>query len=189
MSRIKNKWVYYIDYYLDDKSFCEKSLTTEQQKILLSINSKGTELEKYVASWCLENHTALKKEYNNEETHLVTYEELLLKPIKLVNYFSEKFELECKDRMLEQVGIPSKTVRFSDDTTKELFSQKDEERRFKLLYKWKQELTKREEEAIQEILDIMDVKLYRVNEHVPVHPIITNFESLKKIEISYMKRN
>ena len=52
--------------------------------------------------------------------------------------------------------------------------------------KWKQELTKHDEEKIQKILYIMDIDLYRINELIPMRPMITSFKELKSEEISLM---
>ncbi|MCF8011590.1 MAG: sulfotransferase [Clostridiales bacterium] len=168
LSRAKNNWDYYIDLYVQNKAFCDINLNDDLIDVIENIKKNGTILQKFIVSWCLENLSIVKKIKNKELSDnfiLLTYEELVMNPYKVIDMLSEKLNLEKKKRMYKKIQTPSSTTHFSSTKTKKVMKHKYD--RDYLIRKWKDEINNEEEKEIFKILKKFNIDIYKYNQLMP----------------------
>jgi len=124
LSRIRNGWKHYIDFYMASDYFRKligKNLTEFVEKNI----TKCSILEKFVISWCFENFVLLKKlnsknNFNNNFI-LLTYEQMVVEPDKVIRILSSKLELYNLKDMYKKIFIPSRGIRYSTKEIKKKF--------------------------------------------------------------------
>ncbi|MFW6390008.1 MAG: sulfotransferase domain-containing protein, partial [Halanaerobiales bacterium] len=150
-------------YFLNSKFFCKNHLTTEQKKYLENKVQDCSLLEKFIISWCLENLSLIKKVQNQNNNFIfLTYEDLLINSNKILNFLSDNLNLPDIDKMKEQLKIPSSTVRYSENKTKNNFENHSYNKNY-LLSKWKQKVDNKMEKRIFDILKQLNINIYREN--------------------------
>ncbi|MFW5735799.1 MAG: hypothetical protein ACOCXB_00420, partial [Halanaerobium sp.] len=122
-------------------------------------------LEKFVISWALENFSMIQRAQSkklNENIIFVTYENLLINPEKIINYLSKKLDLSAPETMLKKIKVPSSTVNYSDDQTKNKFAANNYDPQY-LLKKWKKEVRPDTEKEIFNILKKLNINIYQLD--------------------------
>lgn len=167
ISRIRKGWNHYIKHYLDDEYF-RGLLDGNLINFIEKINMEGTILEKFVASWCLENwvflRTLQKQEVFKNNITLVTYEELVLQPEKVIKKLYLNLNLTELHRMFKHVNIPSHGIIHSTKQTKENIIAGN---RDYLLNRWKKDVSNNEEKKVFNILEKFNIDLYTFGNHFP----------------------
>lgn len=136
---------------------------TENQKTFANkIIENGSEIEKVVLSWCLQNYVPLKM--RTDDWIFLTYEQLVLEPKVVIQYLSQKLEIENIERILERVEVPSMVKRFSDEETNQIISGSD---RKQLISKWRNKVSEEEEKTLFKIIDKFDLNIYNVGNDYP----------------------
>ncbi|MGM0370215.1 MAG: sulfotransferase [Bacillota bacterium] len=162
-------WSFKIEHFLQSDYFRENYLKQDLESFLQEKLSQSTKLEKFVIGWCLENLGLLRRVQKLEgktDFIFLTYEDLLLNPAKVINYLRDKLQLEDLDKMLAQVNVPSSTVKYSDDKTKDNFKSSTYDKEF-LLKKWKKGVSEKEEKEIFEIINHFGINIYKVDSFMP----------------------
>ncbi len=118
--------------------------------------ARGTFLEKGVLSWCFQNSLPLRVQ--SDSVTVITYEQLVLEPEKVVRYLNRRIGFGDVERILRQVVIPSGTVKSSTPETRSAIESGDREY---MISKWKKKINEQEERELMKILDLFDLDIYQ----------------------------
>ena len=148
----------YLDWFLEDKEYVNRYLSSRQIAYIKSISAKGQRIDKLFLTWILENYPLLRNvEHNN--LLLIKYEDLVSKKpemiIKIEQYLGE--ELAHKDKF-DQPSITS------FNSKKMIQSQNQEE----ILNRWKKEVNRKKVILFQEMLDIFGITLYSYKDFLSI---------------------
>jgi hypothetical protein len=153
-----------IDAFLSDNIFVEKHLTSKQQGFLKKILKSGTDHEKYVAGWCLENLVCLKIPKDLRRWLTISYEELVTKPLKCFTFLSEQLQLEDIESMMNRIKTPSRGS---------FTSLKEKHKRIRtgdvdyLITGWFNEVHEAEAARAMNILELFGINAYRHDRFFP----------------------
>jgi hypothetical protein len=143
------------------RHFSEEQLERAQR-----ILRKGTDLDRGVLSWCLQNAVALQEA--TPDWAVVSYEQLVVDPDPVIRELTDKLALSDPERMRRRLGVPSVNVRFkSTEETRRLLSEGGADKRSYLVEKWRKKVDRREEARVMKILDIFGLDVYRDGEALP----------------------
>jgi len=153
--------------FLKNDLFCDRYLTPELRTYCLSVAHNGTELQKKVLDWSIQNLPPMKF-LDRRHWACVTYEQLVTDPISTINNLATLLDLTEPTKMIEHVGVPSGSVSFSDTTTQQYLAQaKGLEDRSYLLGKWRKQVSPADERQAIEILDRLGLDLYQYGDDYP----------------------
>lgn len=165
VSKNPDYWSPNTTYFLNSDYFVSNYLKKEQLDYLKSKLKNSGVLEKFVISWALENFSMIQRAQSkklNENIIFVTYENLLINPEKIINYLSKKLDLSAPETMLKKIKVPSSTVNYSDDQTKNKFAANNYDPQY-LLKKWKKEVRPDTEKEIFNILKKLNINIYQLD--------------------------
>lgn len=120
------------------------------QKMTKSIIEKGDFLDKAVLSWCIQNKIALDQDHN--DWLIITYEQLVIDPLPIIDNIVKEFELDNTKSFIEQLDIPSKVTIQSNKGTKELISNKSNNRN-DFIERWRSKVSQEKEKELFDIVD------------------------------------
>lgn len=159
LSRLRKGWSVYIDLYAEAKKIKAKLPKTAKLKID-QVNTTGSNLEKYIVSWCLENYIFIR---NYQEGRLpsnvfpVFYEDLVLNPEVTIKELCHKIKMEYSDKMLSIVSAPSSGIVHSIEETKDRIIAGNKNY---LVNRWKENLGINSEKQIKDILTSFGICIY-----------------------------
>ncbi|MFW5787943.1 MAG: sulfotransferase domain-containing protein [Halanaerobiales bacterium] len=157
------------DYLLKSDYIRKKYLTSKNIKYLKIKLKNCNRLEEFVITWCLENLPVIRKIQSlkhRPDFIVLTYEDLLMNPGKVISFLCQKLHLADEEKMLAQLQIPSSTVRYSDDRTKNNFENRTYDQNY-LLKKWKKEISDETEKSIFAILKKFQIEIYCEGNFIP----------------------
>lgn len=160
-----------IDYLRDDQ-FIKAHVNEKQVRLIRQVLESGTDLEKFVTEWCLDNLVPLKFR-KKHDVLILTYEELVLRPEAVVELLCDRLNLVDRGRMLERISTPSKVTDSSTEQTKVAIEAG--ERRF-LIEKWRENTSEFEERRAFEILQQFDIQAYRFGSCLPNDSVLNFHE-------------
>ena len=83
---------------------------------------RGTDLDRGVLSWCLQNAVALQEAA--PDWAVVSYEQLVVDPDPVIRELTDKLALSDPERMRRRLGVPSVNVQFkSTEETRRLLNE------------------------------------------------------------------
>ena len=144
MEQLCSDWV--LDHFPDKIKVYAKEL-----------NAKGDGMQRRILAWCIQNKLALLK--RNDSWLVLTYEQLVCEPNVVIGKLAEHLDLPKKDRMIDQVYVPSAVSVQSEASSLELMKDTDD-LRTSLVSKWK---TKVDESMMKDYLAIcanMEMTVY-----------------------------
>ena len=149
-----------------------------------AIVEKGNDFEKGIISWCLQNYPPLNYS-DHSDWIIITYEELITNPEILINYLSKSLDLVDTDKMLKNIYRPSRVIYKSDQTTKQFFKQNAIHRdRAWLIEKWKDKITKEQEEIAFDILNVFKIDAYSYGRYLPTETYLISHRKPTAMSIS-----
>jgi hypothetical protein len=157
-----------LQLFLSNELYCKRYLTPKLRSYCLDVAQQGTELQKKVLDWCLQNLPPLK---HLDRTHwfCITYEELITRPHEIIANLAKTLDLDEPQKIIERVGMPSTSVLLSDKATKHFLEQTSgEDDRTYLLSKWREKVSEEEEHQVFEIMQRFGLDLYRFGHDLPV---------------------
>jgi len=125
-------------------------LSNIQIELINDIYNKGTELERYVLSWYLENRIPLMK-LQDKKLLLIKYEDLVLQPELVIPNICDELEIEQVDKILSYVNKPVDTV-LTDKKKKQILMRKTS----CIVNSWRDKLDHERFEYMQPIFDSID---------------------------------
>ncbi len=165
LSRYRLKWGTYILPFLYSKKV-GSLLPSRLKDILLEVDNQGTWLEKYVASWCLENYGLLSQpaQLDKERYVLLSYEELVALPNETVQKLCDFLAIDFHTKMTQKLNDPSRgIVHSTNETAREIKDGKGNA----LLAKWREMVTVEHEEKAFKIMDAFGFDIYQRGEDLP----------------------
>lgn len=161
----KGGWYEYINVFLKDDLFCDNYLSPQMVKKGWEIIDYGSELEKYVLQWCLDNMVPFKN-FANYSWLLISYEDLVQAPQKTIRNISNYcgFSIKEREAMLSRIGVPSKSIQYSEENKINLIRNNDTE---SLISGWRQKVSRNEIKNCFNILDEFGSDLYVRNSDMP----------------------
>ena len=134
-----------------------------QLKFADRIIAEGKHLNCGVLAWCLHHCPALADERASWLT--ITYEETVLQPDRVIDRLVDSLKLQSAERVKDQSTRPSRVVGKSNLQTQQLLASGTS--RELLVQKWKKQVSVTEIAAVQEILDVFELKLYSADQFLP----------------------
>ncbi len=130
------------------------------------ILDRGDRLERGVLAWCLHNAVPLRRA--EPDWAVVTYEQLVLDPVPVIDLLSRTLDLPRPDRMLRRLAVPSVNVRFkSTEETRRLLTEGDPGERPYLVEKWRRKVGRADEARAMAILEAFGLDAYRAGDVLP----------------------
>lgn len=155
-----------LTYFLQNKNY-RKLLNAEHIALSETIIRSGSDFEKGILSWCLQNYPPLKNP-DRMNWATVSYEELVMNPEPVINHLAKCIDLPNPKKILLKIDRPSSTVYKSDEKTKVFFKQAStQEERFWLVSKWKNKVTEKQEELAFKILEAFKIDAYTFGKFLP----------------------
>jgi len=152
LSIIKRGWGNVSNAYLSNDIYRETYLNEEIYNFSMDILKNGTLISKFVLEWCLTNLVPIK--YNKMPKYVLSYEELILHPVKAIEYLTDNFELNNKNDMLEKLNSPSKTA--LPETVKEIREKGNKY----IATRWMERIDPNDYDDVLDILKIFELDIY-----------------------------
>jgi len=144
----------------------KRHLNDKQIRFSKKIIESGSNLEKGVLSWCFQNFVPLNNESN--EWIIITYEQMILDPVTIVNHLTDKLDISFPDRVMRKLKIPSSSTIKCDTETQEFLKNPEIQDRKWLVEKWRKYVNPIEESRIMEMLNnIFDMDIYEAGDLLP----------------------
>jgi hypothetical protein len=137
--------------------FVLSRFTPDEQNFAKEIIRNGSDMEKKIMLWCIQNKLALQHRTSN--WLVISYERLTCNPEKVPTALAEHCKLPNLEIMIQRVSIPSAVTTQSEDDSVSLMKE-DSNNRKRLISKWKSKVTDAETRRYFEICNKMNIGIY-----------------------------
>ena len=158
-----------LSLFLDNDEYCHRYLTADQREFGRQVLSRGSELEKKVLDWALQNLPPLRF-LDRQGWLCLHYEDLVLDAKPELERMASHLELPHVKRMLKRATVPSQTIRISERRTQQHFAEGGYDRSF-LLRRWRERVSEAEEQRVFELLSVYGLNEYARGEDLPVRRV------------------
>jgi len=167
LSWLKNDYEDNIKYIINNSSYMS-FFTSKIQEYIRKIIKSGTKFEKMIIEWCLENKPVLE-EFDEKKCSYITYEEMVKYPERLIDFLMESYGVQEKNLLLEKLLSPSKSTKYSDKKTSSYLEDKEGKKdRNYLISKWEDEISSKQIEKADKILNLFKIDAYESKKLMPV---------------------
>ena len=119
----------------------------------------GSSLQRAVVSWCYENLETLR--HPDASRLVVTYEELVLNPMKACDLLLERLDLDDREAMLASFERPAINIRMSHAETLAAMESPDAgDKRIRLVTKWRRRIEPRQVAETTTVLAAFGIDAY-----------------------------
>lgn len=147
-------------FFTESEFYRLNCLSSAQHTYAKKLFKTGTEFEKGILSWCYQNLYPLKC-LDRKDWLFLTYEELVLNPVKTCQLISKKCRLPNLDKMIKQVHKPSSNIKMSNPETIKIHSVRNiQSRKISIVKKWRNFVSLEQIERANEILYNFDNDVY-----------------------------
>jgi Sulfotransferase domain len=129
------------------------------------IADAGTDLERRVLSWCLQNAVPLRAAM--DDWAIVTYEQMVLDPDPVIESMADALALPLSSRIRDQLEVASGVKEKSDTATRRVLEGGESSKRPWLVEKWRARVEPAEERRVMRILELFGLDAYRSGEVLP----------------------
>ena len=143
-----------------------ENFSEEQLREARKIIDSGTKLEQGVLDWCLQNAVPLRNA--TPDWVIISYEQLIIEPRPVLEILAGRLELPKPERMMHRLTTPSASTHKSDEKTKEVLKNREENNRW-VVEKWREKVTEGEERRVMEILKQFDLEVYQFGNTLPAN--------------------
>lgn len=155
---------------LKNARFVERWLTSELEAMCWDRYRTGSELERRVVDWALENLVPLNLLADRPGWLYVSYEDLLVHTENVIEYVAAEIHLEDRKRMAHQVARPSRSATgISSAERRRMIQQQDHQQ---LVESWRAKISDDDLRACFEILNRFGIELYRPDGSLPNHRLL-----------------
>ena len=147
--------------FVQDEHFCEAYLSQELVDFVRTVEESGSTLHKFITQWCLSNLVPLNRLAENNDWLVITYEELVMRPEKILDLLFERLGLEEKEKLLSRVSTPSKVTDSSSNQTRLGIKGGDSSY---LIKKWTANVSDEEAKELFDIVARFDIDAYRAGD-------------------------
>lgn len=160
LSIMRLGWDLTIDAYLNNQRFVDEYLEGGKLDYCNRINGGDDMLSKYVLNWVLENLIPLKSKYLCS-TVMISYEETIMNPQKVIDLLKTKLNLESPCCMSRILNLPSRSSSLSESNTVKGMLDRNID---SLIIRWKEDVDSAREKELMKILEKFDIDLYLFND-------------------------
>lgn len=154
--------------FLDNDLYCERYLTPELRSYGFSILKRGSDLEKKILDWCLQNLPPIRF-LDRSNWLCLHYEDMVAQPEECIEKVAAFLELRNRRRMYDQIKLPSKSTVYSEAKTRSHLEKPMDERDSSLLLsRWRSKVDEESERKAFDILKRFQIDLYAVGKDLPV---------------------
>lgn len=171
LSIINRGWGNDAGAYLRNEEFCREQLNPDQVVFGWYIFKHGTQLQRYVLEWCLENFVPLQL-FQQRPWLTVTYEELVIRPKEISELICRRFDLPNSEQMWKVVLKPSRTT---TQDSKRVIQRRGPRA---LVDRWMQKVSDKEIAEVQEVLNTFGIRVYKADSPFP-HRELCHFGALE----------
>lgn len=143
-----------IKYYLKNEVYLKEFFSQTEIKYAEDLYQNGSEFEKRILQWCLENKPPLTS-LNSKEWVVISYEDLVVNEKETLLKLYKELDLSDLDKMLEQTKKPSRTT--ASKSSKKLINKRNKE---SIIKKWEQKISLSQKEKVFKILDNFRLDIY-----------------------------
>ncbi|MCP4614547.1 MAG: sulfotransferase [Planctomycetes bacterium] len=144
-----------------------RHFSRKQLEYANSILDSGTNLERGVLSWCLQNAVPLQQA--TDDWAIVSYEQMVLDPDSVIEYLAHKLELPRPERMRSSIAIPSRSTVKSGEETRQMLDRGPEADKRWLVEKWRGQVDEAEEHSAIAILEQFHLDAYKFGRVLPAN--------------------
>jgi len=167
LSILRQKWGYSAEAYFAKPEFLTKYMTGQQIELGQRTLADGSDWEKAILNWWVENLYPLR--HAKTMTHVLTYEELTLKPEQWIDALCKSLKLDDPAAMLGVANRPSNSSNMSTGDTVKQIAGSD---RTGLVTSWQKKVDAGMLAEAQSILDAFGVTEYRMDEPMPADDLL-----------------
>ncbi len=162
-----NQWLTSGKGFLKNARFVEQWLTDDQEALSWDLHRHGTDVERRVVDWVLENLVPLVLLRDRPNWLYISYEDLMVHTAAVVDYLSEKLQLADRQAMTTRIAQPSRSVLPSSGAkSRQMINQRDQDR---LVDGWQAKISDDERRACFRILDQFGIDVYQPDSSLPDH--------------------
>lgn len=152
--------------FIECEAFAD--LSSEQVNEARRVYLSGDPFETAVLDWCFQNK-ALFELFKAGKILMITYEELTVRPEKVLKLITERYHLRYDQDMQSRISKPSGSSGQSHQESKLLLDQVQfgDTDRLDLIRKWSGKITSQQENRAMEILVTFGIDLYETGNFMP----------------------
>jgi len=162
LSRMRNEWGHHVDEYMASDYYRLAYLDKDMLNIVQRTGESGSDLERFVIGWCLDNLPLLRCA-RQEGIPIVTYEQIVADPETAITNIADALHLEQVDKMLKRIGTASSSTKFSNIKTRQDIVSGNTEG---ILDKWRDEVDAATERRLLSIVQEFGIDLYGYDESI-----------------------
>ncbi|MEZ4826789.1 MAG: sulfotransferase domain-containing protein [Bacteroidia bacterium] len=138
-----------------------KNLSDKEYKTGVDILNKGTDYERAVLDWTLQNLMPLRQ--MQPDWLFISYEQLVLEPEKMVAHMVSQLGFKDPEQMLSRINKASASSRKSEKESQAVLLDPEQIKRNRrwLVEKWKAKISPEEEKRTFEILEAFGIDHYQ----------------------------
>lgn len=160
-----------LEMFLNSPHYAALVGEPERTLEIRSIAKSGTPLQRAVISWCYENLTTLRAP--NPAMLVVTYEELVVNPVKSCDLLMQQLDLPDRESMLAAFERPAINIRMSQAQTLAAMSSPDaEKRRIRLVSKWQDTITEQQYGQVENLMRLFALDAYDARYSLASHSLL-----------------
>lgn len=160
LSILKEGWENVAEAFISNPQFVKSYLIERTTKLSSHILMNGTKLQKLILEWCL-YHLYPLSVFDDRTWLTITYEELVLRPRKMVELLCNYLDLPDREKMLKTLLKPSRTA--SRQSKKDIISKGPSY----LVNRWKNRIDENIEFEVMSILEEFGIDAYKKGSTIP----------------------
>jgi hypothetical protein len=167
LSCMRNGWTLNVGPFLRNQRFVERHLGDDLAKYARALLDDGSELERFVLNWTLENLVPIRLLADRPGWTYVSYEQCVLEPEQTTRDIASALQLTDEEAMARKRAHASPSSGLSTDATVARIAAGDHEY---LVGRWRNDIDEREERRAMAVLERFDIDLYRAGALTPEPP-------------------
>ena len=165
LSCLRNDWTLTVRAYLDNPRFIDSYLTGGLEGKCHDILTTGTELDRFVLNWGLENLIAMRSMPDRQDWTHVSYEATVMRPVETVSMLADRLSLGDPSRLLDSAQRPSRSSGLSTRERRAAIHSGDGDL---LVRSPLESVSLAHRSSAMRILDDLEVGIYRPDEIEPI---------------------
>lgn len=153
--------------YFKNDVYCKRYIEDPLLRYCKTIIEHGTEFQKKILDWCLQNLPPIKF-LDKSRWIILYYEDMIMNQSVILDTIIEQLKLKEKNKILKRYRKASGSTVQSDTDTRKFLTEKQyfTDRSF-LISKWRSKISVEEEAQAFEILDKFGINIYKFGHDMP----------------------
>ena len=164
LSCMRNGWTLNVGPFLRNQRFVERHLGDDLAKYARALLEDGSELERFVLNWTLENLVPIRLLPERPHWTYLSYEQCVLEPARTLADVASALQLTDSSAMARKQTQASRSSGLSTDATLARIAAGDHDY---LVGRWRAEIDENEERRAMAVLERFDIELYRAGALTP----------------------